>query len=111
MAERATYVQRERVRGWRAPAEGVLCTRTRASWMPWGNPFRIGDQVDGTSTVVRDAGHAVALYRQMLRSRPDIVDAAVRQLTGRTLLCWCRPDAPFQVQDVLMPLVNEGRLP
>jgi hypothetical protein len=50
VAELATYVQRERVRGWRAPAEGVLCTRTR-------------------------------------------------------------PDAPCHVHDVLIPLVNDGRLP
>lgn len=91
------------------PVEGISCTRTRASWVPWGNPFRIGDLVAGVQ--VRTARHAVAAYRQMLRSRPDMVDAAVLHLSGRVLLCWCRPGDPCHVQDVLIPLVNEGRMP
>lgn len=108
----ATYVQRRRTRGWRAPTFAVPCTRTRgeSGWVPWGNPFRVGDPVDGGGTV-RSPAHAVVLYRKFLRGSPEKVAAAVRQLSGRPLMCWCRPGASCHVQDVLIPLVNEGRSP
>lgn len=110
MTAPATYVQRARYRGWRAPVDAVPCTRTRAGWVPWGNPFRIGDPLD-CGGMVRDAEHAVELYRQFLHHSPDMLAAAVRQLAGRPLMCWCRAGSVCHVQDVLIPLINEGKLP
>ena len=50
----------------------------------WGNPFRIG--VDGTREEVID------LYEEWLRDQPHLM-AALGELTGRILGCWCAPRA------------------
>jgi len=104
----ATYVKRRRTPGWRKPEGAVSCTRGRHP-NTWSNPFRVGDLVDGREVQTHD--EAVDLYRQWLRGRPDLMGQAVRELAGKTLMCWCAPRQPCHVQDVLIPLVNEGRLP
>ena len=50
----------------------------------WGNPFAIG----------RDAtrGQVIARYERWLRSQPELV-AALHELEGKTLGCWCAPSA------------------
>ena len=50
----------------------------------WGNPFAIG----------RDAtrGQVIARYERWLRSQPELV-AALHELAGKTLGCWCAPRA------------------
>lgn len=48
----------------------------------WGNPFEVG--VDGTREQVID------LYEQWLLEQPDLL-AALDELTGKTLGCWCAP--------------------
>lgn len=48
----------------------------------WGNPFRIG--IDGTRDEVID------LYEQWLLDQPHLI-AALGELTGKTLGCWCAP--------------------
>jgi hypothetical protein len=106
----ATYVKRRRVSGWKAPAGAVSCTRGPRNAGDWGNPFRVGDQVDGEGEV-RDHDHAVELYRRWLRDRPAKQVQAVRELAGLVLMCWCADGQVCHVQDVLLPLVNEGRLP
>jgi len=50
----------------------------------WGNPFVIGK--DGTREQV------IAKYRQYLLSRPDLI-AALPELKGKILGCWCSPQA------------------
>ncbi len=50
----------------------------------WGNPFRIG--VDGTRTQV------IAKYARMLRSSPELL-AALGELRGKRLGCFCKPAA------------------
>jgi hypothetical protein len=76
----------------------------------WGNPFRAGSQLpDGT--VVDDHDDAVRTYREWLRTQPERMALAVRELAGKTLMCWCAEGQTCHVQDVLIPLVNEGRLP
>lgn len=51
----------------------------------WGNPFQIGK--DGTR------GEVIGKYRAYLLSRPDLIEAARRELKGRDLVCWCAPKA------------------
>lgn len=48
----------------------------------WGNPFAIGP--DGTRT------EAIEKYRQWLPSQPELM-AALPELSGKTLGCWCHP--------------------
>lgn len=62
----------------------------------WGNPFVIGK--DGTREQV------VAKYEQWLMAQPKLLDAAQRELRGRTLLCFCSP-APCH-GDVLLRVAN-----
>lgn len=110
MPEPATYVKRRRVTGWRAPAGAISCTRGKVHAGVWGNPFRVHDLVDGHGEVASQE-EAVELYRRLLRGMPDRQDRAREELAGQVLMCWCAPGQPCHVQDVLIPLVNEGVLP
>lgn len=51
----------------------------------WGNPFKIGPDGD------REA--VIAKYRAWLLSQPALVERAQRELAGKTLGCWCAPNA------------------
>ena len=61
----------------------------------WGNPFVIGK--DGTRSEV------IAAYEEWLLSKPELV-AALPELKGKTLACWCAP-LPCH-GDVLLRLAN-----
>jgi len=50
----------------------------------WGNPFTIGR--DG------DRGDVIERYERWLRSQPELL-AALPELAGKTLGCWCAPRA------------------
>lgn len=57
----------------------------------WGNPY---SEISGTvppEFLVESHGEAVARYRDHLESRPDLVEAAKRELRGRDLVCVCFP--------------------
>lgn len=123
MAER---IQRRRTKGWRMPEGAVYVGRP--TWL--GNPFYVGRVVDrvawtrvrdgGTTVqdiVVRDAIHAVDVYRLWLDGKPTLVDeidpptaAEIRSaLHGRDLACWCPLDQPCHA-DVLLELANQEAL-
>jgi hypothetical protein len=61
----------------------------------WGNPFIIGR--DGTRDEV------VAKYRAYLLATPSLM-AALPELRGKDLVCWCAPEACHG--DVLLALAN-----
>ena len=74
---------------------------------PWGNPFVAGKPyrtVVGTSIEVKDAAHAVRLYRPLAWCNRERI---VRELRGKTLMCWCAPDAPCHA-DFLLEIANAG---
>ena len=80
--------QRRRVKGWRMPPNTVSVTRPGR----WGNPFVVGS--DGVPT----AEVAVDLFRRDIAERPDLREAARRELreesgvllpNWRTLSCRC----------------------
>lgn len=50
----------------------------------WGNPFKIGR--DGTREEV------IAKYRAWVQSQPALM-AALPELRGKVLGCWCKPEA------------------
>lgn len=62
----------------------------------WGNPFRIGR--DGTRAEV------LLKYRKWLPEHPEIIEAAKEQLRGKTLGCWCAPEACHA--DILAEVAN-----
>lgn len=74
------------------PADAVYIGRPGK----WGNPFAIGRDGDRATVIAR--------YRAWLLSRPDVVDAARRELAGRDLVCWCAPEACHG--DVLLAVAN-----
>ena len=64
----------------------------------WGNPFVIGR--DGT----RDA--VIAKYRAWIMRQPALI-AALHELHGKDLVCWCAPERCHA--DVLLDLAAQGR--
>ena len=91
-------VQLSRARGWRLPPGTVNVARPTA----WGNPYRIGDTVDGWG-LVRDRADAVALFRERTASAP--AGHRYAELEGRDLACWCPLDGPCHA-DVLLERAN-----
>lgn len=63
----------------------------------WGNPFRIGR--DGWRKEV------IEKYREYLLGRPDLL-AALPELKGKVLGCWCKPLACHG--DVLAEMADAG---
>ena len=51
----------------------------------WGNPFVIGK--DG------DRADVISKYRQWIMQQPDLLARAKNELRGRTIACWCKPEA------------------
>jgi hypothetical protein len=62
----------------------------------WGNPFMIGPDGDRSEVIRR--------YRDWIRTQPDLL-AALPELKGRVLGCWCAPQACHG--DVLVELAND----
>lgn len=117
-------IQRKRTKGWRMPVGVVYVGRPSY----YGNPFHVGETTPATwhepfaAVHVRDAAHAVELLRSYLAWRASRVDEQPgwssqrgphfpwedqirRLLRGRTLACWCPPDAPCHA-DVLLEIAN-----
>lgn len=65
---------------------------------PWGNPFEIGAHGDRAAVVSR--------YRAWLAVQPHLQRMARRELAGKTLGCWCAPEACHG--DVLAEVANDG---
>lgn len=86
-------VYNRRARGAAEAARAVYIGRPTK----WGNPFQIGP--DGTREEV------IAKFEAALRANPALMEAARRELRGRSLACWCAP-LPCH-GDVLMKIANE----
>jgi Domain of unknown function (DUF4326) len=94
MAER---IQRRRTKGWRLPENTVYVGRPTK----WGNPFRITPECDRET--------AIARFRAWLldpsRTEGPTIAEIQRDLRGRNLACWCRPDLPCHA-DILLEIAN-----
>lgn len=62
----------------------------------FGNPFAIGRNGSRERVVEK--------YERFLLSRPDLIEAAKRELKGKNLICWCAPYACHG--DVLLRIAN-----
>lgn len=103
-------IQRRMVKGWSKPEGAVYVGRPGR----WGNPFKVGQWVtppvesyDPKPVFVRDAAHAVQLYRKWLTGSANRCVDLVPELAGRDLMCWCPLDQPCHA-DVLLELANGG---
>jgi hypothetical protein len=63
----------------------------------WGNPIHIGKQSDRALVIEQ--------YRTYLKTRPDLIEAAKKELRGKVLGCWCAPRLCHG--DVLLEIANE----
>ncbi len=63
----------------------------------WGNPFRMNTEDERLAVIDR--------YRHYLHTRPDLL-AALDELRGKTLGCWCKPKPCHG--DVLVQLANQS---
>lgn len=103
-------IQRQRVKGWKAPKGAVYVGRGSI----WGNPFRIGDMWarrrmaagggQRSSGPIPDAAEAVRLYRRFTARETSLL-LFLPQLRGKDLMCWCPLDQPCHA-DVLLKLAN-----
>lgn len=111
-------IQRKRIKGWRKPPNTVDVTRSTKL----GNPFRVGGyfnigkggngwvwleslRPDDRFTLVRDAKHAVEMYRTY-RERYPLKPAEIEELRGKNVMCWCAVGQPCH-GDVLLELANK----
>ena len=107
-------IQLSRRKGWRLPEGAVNVARPTK----WGNPYRAGSPPPlwpaGKPFTVEDA---VECYRLMLAgghllNQPPgnlIVRAAMTELVGKDLACWCPPGAPCH-GDVLLEYSRAGEV-
>jgi len=94
-------VQLLRTKGWGMPPNTVVVARGRN--IGWGNPFVIGQ--DG----IPDAATAIAHFRVYMEeclAMHDCMRAALKELRGKNLACWCKPGEPCHA-DVLLELANQ----
>lgn len=75
------------------PGDSVRIDRTTG----WGNPFVIGR--DG------DRAEVIAKYEKWIKTQPGLL-AAIGELRGKKLYCWCAPLACHG--DVLARLADES---
>lgn len=87
-------VKLSRKKGWRKPPNTVVVARPSK----WGNPFKIAPGYT--------LEQAVSDYEVWLTTEGrDILNAAVIELRGKNLACWCKLDGPCHA-DILLKLVN-----
>lgn len=79
-----------------APINGVYIGRPSK----WGNPFVISK--DGNREEV------ITKYREWLLGQPELVAAARRELSGKSLICFCAPKPCHG--DVLLEVANNSEV-
>lgn len=107
-------IQRQRLKGWRMPPNTVSVTRPGK----WGNRYRIGDVVQRFSKekvcetfTIETPEQAVLCFREDMDNHlanpkaAAMVIAALRELRGKNLACWCGIDQPCH-RNVLLELAN-----
>lgn len=119
-------LQRRRTKGWRMPPGAVFVGRPTK----WGNPFRPGVDVPhddplyphlaavtcgagvagafGPHTLSGDAAACVLAFTHWLAHQPELA-AALPELRGRDIVCWCPLDAPCHAHALLLIANAEPR--
>jgi Domain of unknown function (DUF4326) len=66
---------------------------------PFANPFGVGRY---------GRERTIEMYRERLASRPDLVERARQELTGKVLACWCALDEPCHADVLLEVIARQG---
>lgn len=108
-------IQRKRSKGWRMPEGAVYVGRPSK----WGNDYIAGQRCYvhriRAFVRVRDADHAVALYRaewEHWLATDTLADGrspyhAFDRIRGKDLVCWCPLSSPCHA-DILLDLANRN---
>ena len=113
-------IQRKRVKGWKLPPNTVYVGRRSK----WGNLWKTGlapcgcraaGECDHNTFRVSTPAEAVTMYREWIESAlareatrgENHTRAALNDLRGKNLACWCPLDQPCHA-DVLLELANQG---
>lgn len=106
-------IQRRRTKGWRMPAGALYVGRPGA----WGNPYRLHRKrhhIDRGMVTPQSHAEACVLFREYLlwwlQQEPKIMRAALDDLRGKDLACFCSPCQPCHA-DTLLILANAPREP
>jgi hypothetical protein len=106
MLEPPRRIQRQRTKGWRMPPGAVYVGRPSR----WGNLWTVAGmrQAGWTGSDAHLAPFAVGMFRRGMHVCLPVCEpilAALPELRGRDLACWCRLDQPCHA-DVLLELAN-----
>lgn len=107
-------IQRRRTKGWRMPPNTVNVARPSK----WGNRWRVGDVAQRFSKekicetfTIETQEQAVACFREEMeqhlanpKAAPCVI-AALHELRGKNLACWCDLSRPCH-RNVLLDLAN-----
>lgn len=91
-------IQRKRTKGWKMPENTVYVGRGSK----WGNPFKIGVDVEDNERAVEEFMFHLA---ECENSYPEN-DKIESELKGKNLACWCALDKPCHA-DVLLEIANK----
>ena len=72
---------------------------------PWSNQFTHLDYETLAKWKVASRDEAVKAYEKWIRSKPELMAKAKRELKGKILGCWCKPQSCHG--DVLAKIANE----
>lgn len=75
------------------PADAVYIGRPSK----FGNPFNISTS--------RTREEAILMYREWIKTQPEIIESARKELKGKSLVCFCAPKPCHG--DVLMEIANQ----
>lgn len=71
----------------------------------FGNPFTHHKHPTAAEVVVESREEAIECYKNWLSTRPDLIDAAKKELKGKVLGCHCKPLDCHG--DILLKIANE----
>ncbi|MFN3473525.1 MAG: DUF4326 domain-containing protein [Blastomonas sp.] len=106
MSDHPIRIQLRRTKGWRMPENTVSVARPTK----WGNPYKVAPafESDGFKFPEVTPEIAVQCYRERYEAAMrqwESTRAAMEELRGKNLACWCPLDAPCHA-DVLLELAN-----
>lgn len=103
-------IQLSRAKGWRMPPNTVKVDRTTR----YGNPFKVTeDRSEAEAAMAFHTWLTVDTCHAGIPERKAALLAALPELRGKNLACWCKP-GKFCHADVLLELANApqtGHLP
>lgn len=70
----------------------------------WGNPFSHVPNGTLAEHIVASRDEAVDQYEKWLSTQPKLIEAAKKELKGKSLVCWCSPKRCHG--DVLIKIAN-----